>query len=155
MTSEDIIRFRNDIVATADMFNLLCGAEIGEGIGRKVFQHNLDKDLVVKIATTQEGVRCNSNEYTLWEEIQGLTNKLAWVKDWFAPVVATSENSNILIMKKTEEKEGKKRPTEIPSFLFDAHYGNFGWIGNKFVCHDYGNIFGFLDYKKKFIKINW
>ena len=123
----------------------------------RMFQlkHNLDKDLVVKIATTQEGVRCNSNEYTLWEEIQGLTNKLAWVKDWFAPVMAISENANILIMKKTEEKEGKKRPTEIPSFIFDAHYGNFGWLGNKFVCHDYGTIYGFLDYKKKFRKINW
>ena len=40
MTSEDIIRFRNDIVVTADIFTLLCGAEIGEGIGRKALDQN-------------------------------------------------------------------------------------------------------------------
>lgn len=155
MTSNDIIKFRDDIVVTTDIFNLLCGDEIGEGIGRKVFQHNMDKNLVVKIATTQEGVRCNSNEYVLWEEIQGLKGNLAWVKDWFAPVVAISENANILIMKKTQEKEGKKRPTEVPNFFMDVHYGNFGWIGNKFLCHDYGVIFGFINYSKKFVKIDW
>lgn len=155
MNSEDIIRFRNDIVLTADLFTLLCGDEIGEGIGRKVFQHATDESLVVKIAITQEGVRCNSNEYTLWEEIQGLKGDLAWVKDWFAPVVGISENANILVMKKTQKKSEKKRPTEIPSFILDAHYDNFGWLGNKFVCHDYGVIFGFLNYKKKFRKIDW
>lgn len=43
-------------------------------------------------------------------------------------------------------------PDKIPDFIFDSHSNNFGWIGDKFVCHDYGQLYGLLDFRKKMKK---
>lgn len=155
MNSEDIIKFRNDIVCTSDIFNSLCGNFIGEGFSRCVFDHATDINLVVKIATTSQGVRSNCSEFEIWDEVKGLKGNLLWVKDWLAPVEYISENGNVLIMHKTFQKPNKKNPTEVPKFLLDVKENNFGWIGNKYVCHDYGFIHGFIKYEKKFKKVDW
>ena len=73
-------------------------------------------------------------------------------KDWFCPVVSLSSNGAILIMERTFDKPGKKKPDEIPEFMFDTHEGNFGWLGNRFVCHDYASIPFFRDTIKKKMK---
>jgi len=56
-------------------------------------------------------------------------------------------------MQKTEEKPNKPRPKEIPDFFTDIKWDNFGWIGNKFVCHDYGFLYRFIKYENKMRKI--
>lgn len=155
MKTTEALSIRENVVTTLDLFSTLCGDLIGDGFSREVYEHRLDKSLVVKIARSAEGVRGNVSEYELWDEIKGLTGKSAWVKDWFAPVVYISPNANVLIMKKTEQKLHKKRPKTVPSFIRDVKTDNFGWIGNKFVCHDYGFIHGFLEYKNKFKEVTW
>lgn len=80
---------------------------------------------------------------------------MEWVKDWFAPVKWISPNGRILVMRKTEEKPDKKRPDKVPDFLWDVKVDNFGWIGNNLVCHDYGQFYNMIDYKKKMKKVKW
>lgn len=155
MKSEDVIRFREDICITSDIFTTLCGNFIGEGATRCVFEHNLDNRFVVKVAICPAGVRANIIEHEVWKEVEGLTRNLEWVKDWFAPVIYISENGNVLIMRKTEIKPNKKKPNQVPKFLLDCYERNFGWIGNKYVCHDYGFIWGLLKYEKRFKRPNW
>jgi len=134
-----------------DLILTLCGNKIGAGSYRTVYEYNLDSKYVIKIEPN--ATDANITEYILWDEIQGLQKELAWVKDWFAPVLWISPNNKILVMQKTEEKPQKQRPREVPAFFTDLKYDNWGWIGNKFVCHDYGFIYRFIKYEKKFQKI--
>lgn len=155
MTNEDFDWIRKDLALNLDMLGSILGKEIGEGYSRKVFEHRQDSSLVIKLATCSEGVLSNCTEATLWlDHIVYLRGNLEWVKNWFAPVTYVSPNYNVLIMKKTEQKPHKKRPSEVPNFMSDVKSDNFGWIGNKFVCHDYGFISGFLNYKNKFKKVS-
>jgi len=137
-----------------DLITTLLGKKIGQGTYRTVYQHNWDKDYVIKIEPNN--TECNMTEYILWDKIRGLKNELAWVKEWFAPVLWMSPNGKILCMQKTyEEPKNKKleRPKEIPAFFTDVRWVNFGWIGNRFVCHDYGFLYKFIKYEKKMQKL--
>lgn len=137
-------------IISQDLFMMICGKKIGEGQTRMVYEYNLDKRFVVKIETGNSGD--NYNEYQMWHEIEYLKGDLKWVKDWFAPVHYISPCGRILIMERTKVKKRRERPKKIPKFIKDSHYNNFGWLGKKFVCHDYGFIYGFIEYKKKFVK---
>lgn len=136
-----------------DLVSSLLGKRIGFGCYREVFEYNLNPDYVVKIEL--EATNCNVTESMLWEEIQHLTDSKAWVKKWFAPVSWISPNGKILVMRRTDEKPNKKKPERIPSFLWDVKDDNFGWIGNNFVCHDYGQFYNFINYNKRTKKANW
>lgn len=139
-----------------DFILSLCGKKLGAGLYRSVYDYNLDDRYVIKIEpnTTES----NITEFMLWDEIIGLCGELSWVKDWFAPVLWMSPNGKILVMEKTYEESkvrGKllERPEEVPAFFTDLKRDNFGWIGNKFVCHDYGFFHKFIKYEKKMQKI--
>lgn len=135
-----------------DLILSLCGNKIGSGQFRYVYEYNLDSNYVIKIEPNN--TESNITEHILWDEIKGLCGDLDWVSKWFAPVLWMSPNGKILVMQKTEEKPDKERPREIPAFFSDLKRDNFGWIGNRFVCHDYGMIFKFIKYEKKMQKIS-
>lgn len=139
-----------------DLILSLCGKKIGGGSHRSVYEYNFDNNYVIKIEPNSTD--SNMTEYLLWKEIQGLTGELEWVKNWFAPVLWISPNAKILVMQRTYEESkirGKilERPKEVPEFFTDLKYDNWGWIGNKFVCHDYGFLYKFIKYTKKMQKI--
>lgn len=136
-----------------DLILSLCGEELGSGSFRKVYQYNPHPDYVIKLEYNNHN--CNFTEAMLWNEIQHLKGTKAWVKDWFAPVDWISPNGRVLVMRKTEQRPKKKKPEKVPSFLWDVKDDNFGWIGNKFVCHDYGQFYNFIEYKKTFKKAKW
>ena len=135
-----------------DLITSICGEHIGSGQFRDVFAYNLDSSYVVKIAPKDNSH--NLTEYLLWEEIKGLCGNLDYIPKWFAPVKWISPSGHILIMKRTEKKD-KPRPESIPKFFWDVKSDNFGWIGDKFVCHDYGFFHMMLDYKLGFKKAKW
>ena len=135
-----------------DMVNSLCGQHLGDGLYRSVYEYQLDHNYVIKLEGAS--TNCNLVEYLMWEEIKGLCNDLAWVKEWFAPVKWISPNGRVLVMRKTVQKN-RPRPDKVPKFLWDVKANNFGWIGNKFVCHDYGQFYNFTHYPKGMQKINW
>lgn len=137
-----------------DLITTLLGKKLGWGCYRTVYQHNWDENWVIKVE--HDSTNCNITEFMLWDEVRGLKNNLAWVKEWFAPILWMSPNGRILCMQKTEEYPRNKkieRPTEVPAFFTDVKWNNFGWIGNKFVCHDYGFIHKFIKYENKMQKI--
>lgn len=143
----------NDPEVTLDLISSICGKFIGGGCFRNVFEYNPDPDFVVKI---EHGTgRANIVEHQIWEEVSGLCGNLAFVKKWFAPVKWISPSGRILVMQRTEILEGKKKPEKVPTFLWDIKPDNFGWIGNKYVCHDYGFFHALTNYSKRMKKANW
>lgn len=167
MAEQSLIRLRNNLNSidelhtisqfqdvNTDLIITLLGEKIGSGSYRAVYQHNWDDKWVIKIEPNSTD--CNVTEFMLWDEVRGLKNKLAWVKEWFAPVLWMSPNGKILCMQKTAEYPKNKklqRPTEVPAFFTDVKWSNFGWIGNKFVCHDYGFLYKFIKYENKMQKL--
>lgn len=135
-----------------DLILSLCGKKLGAGVYRTVYEYNLDNRYVIKIEPNS--TESNITEYLLWSEIKGLIGDLAWVKDWFAPILWMSPNGKILVMRKTDEKANKERPKAVPAFFTDLKRDNFGWIGNKFVCHDYGFFHKFINYSSKMQSIH-
>lgn len=137
-----------------DLITSLIGEKLGQGSYRAVYQHNWDKDWVIKIEP--KSTDSNVTEFMLWDEVNGLCGDLSWVRNWFAPVLWMSPNGKVLCMQKTTEYPKNKkleRPREIPDFFSDVKWDNFGWINNRFVCHDYGFICRFIKYDKKMRKI--
>ena len=135
-----------------DLILMMLGRKLGSGTYRSVYEYNMNPKLVVKIEPNS--TECNITEFLLWDEIRELKGNLAWVKDWFAPVHYCSPNGKILIMEKTVKKD-KEKPKKVPHFMSDVKDNNFGWIGNKFVCHDYGFIYKFINYNKKLVNVKW
>ncbi len=143
-------------VLSYDFIVSFVGKKIGSGCYRSVYDYNLGKknEFVLKLEPGFSG--CNPNEAQIWNEISYFTKNLEWVKDWFAPVEWISANGKVLCMQKTIPYHKKlKHPDKIPSFLSDVKIDNFGWIGNRFVCHDYGQIWNLTSYPKKFKKATW
>ena len=149
-------KLNKDINVTDGLLSLLVGDFLGSGVYRDVYVNALNEKQVLKVAKDGHGVVANAKEFDLWSEVSGFKGEMQWVKDWFCPVVSLSYNGAVLIMERTFEKPTKKLPDEVPSFMFDVHKGNFGWIGNKFVCHDYAAIPFYRDaVKKKMKKAHW
>lgn len=138
----------------SDLITMFLGQKIGSGSYRSVYEFNPNpQKYVVKIEPLSTD--CNSNEFLIWNEISWLKGELSCVKNWFAPVLWMSPNAKVLIMERTFEKSNLTRPDKIPDFMTDIKFENYGWIGNKFVCHDYGFLSRFIEYKKKLRKANW
>lgn len=151
-STEEIYTLSNLASVNTDIILMLCGEKIGSGATRAVYEYNMNpKKFVVKIEPLDIN-DCNLQEYLLWQEIKGLTGNLAWVKDWFAPVHYCSPNGKVLIMERTypPSQLTGNLPKKVPEFMSDIKLQNFGWIGKKFVCHDYGFIYKFIKYEKKF-----
>ncbi len=123
------------------LYNMIVGKFIGEGISRKVYQHNVDESLVVKIQYSRyEHInhQQNYNEWVIWSIVKDLGDEYS---KWFVPCVNISNDYNILIQKKTEPVQSYiEQLNEIPEFLEDVHANNFGVLNGKIVCHDYGYL---------------
>lgn len=153
---KEVYKLSNLQDVNTDLILSLCGKKIGSGSQRYVYEYNLDKKYVIKIEPNS--TESNITEYMLWDEVKGLRGDLEWVKEWFAPILWMSPNGKILVMERTYEESkirGKnlERPKEVPAFFSDLKYDNWGWIGNKFVCHDYGFLYKFIKYEKRMQKI--
>lgn len=138
----------------SDLIRMFIGEKLGAGSYRSVYSYNPEPHkYVIKVEPNATG--CNANEFLIWQEVSGLCGSLRWVKDWFAPVLWMSPDARILIMERTENNGLYERPEKVPNFMSDIKNDNFGWIGDKFVCHDYGFINRFIKYEKKFRKAEW
>ena len=146
----------SEICLLSEVLSIVCGNKIGGGIARTVYEYSLNPNYVVKVCNAKTSPESNINEFQLYNEIRGLCGPLEWVKDWFAPVEWMSEGGKVLLQRKTKPFHNKlSRPEKVPSFFFDVKADNFGWIGNRFVCHDYGMLYGFIEYRKRFKKADW
>ena len=115
----------------SDVFRMLCGELIGAGSGRAVYNCAYDETAVVKI---EEGAGSfqNVTEWNLWQDAADMPHASAWL----APCVKISPCGIVLIQKRT--KPASKYPQTLPVWLSDTKRTNYGMIGRRFVCHDYG-----------------
>lgn len=115
-----------------EVFRLLCEAEIGSGMSRRVWTSPLLPDRVVK---TEEDSRRFQNvfEWETWNQVKDTK----WAR-WFAPCVTISACGSVLIMERTTRPTEKQFADRMPVFLTDFKRENYGMLKGRLVCHDYG-----------------
>ena len=134
----------------SDMFALMCGEYLGGGCGREVYVSLLDPNFVIKIETGT-GRFQNAMEWRFWEENRGAPD----FAKWLAPCISISPCGNILVQKRTAplRRLEMKKYGRLPKFLTDVKMSNFGILGGKLVCHDYGYVSTVLDSGMR--KVDW
>lgn len=134
-----------------EFLRCMTGDLIGEGSFRYVFDNPFNKNEVIKIDMSETNQ--NTVEFDLYQTVE----KIPELEKWFAPIVGMSPCGRVLIMKKADMNRSiNDYPKEIPSFMFDVKKGNFGFIGKRFVCIDYGyNLLYVTGEKYRMVKANW
>lgn len=133
-----------------DFVNLICGKLIGEGQYRKVFEFKQDETLVIKYAHEP---KYNILEYLLWEKAS-----FTDIGKWLAPIRWISPDCYWIIQARTQPIRPEELPKKIPAIFCDLKPENWGLLGGRPVCHDYGFSSAFdLARKegKKLVNVNW
>jgi hypothetical protein len=121
----------DNLLIYRDLFNLVCGAKLGQGIARTVYVFTPDDTKVVKVEPA--GSFQNVMEWTTWTRVQSTKHAR-----WFAPCHSLSNDGRILIMARTQAMEHDRYPVRMPAYFTDFKYGNYGAYKGQLVCHDYG-----------------
>lgn len=136
-----------------DGLSLICGEIIGEGISRTVYECKLNPAWVVKHEFNM-ALHQNVLEYTVWERVRELD-----VSSWFAPVLHLSDHGCWMIQARTKPvtlQELKRAYPRVPGFLTDFKVSNWGRLGTRLVCHDFGSCYTTeCGINKKTIKAEW
>lgn len=114
---------------------LICGKQLGSGISRTVFVYAPDSTRVVKIEHNQLRNQ-NASEYSFWCGVQGTP-----LEKWFARVFLASEMNSFILQARTQPvtlAELRQKRPKVPVIMSDLKVGNWGRIGQRYVCHDYG-----------------
>ena len=113
-----------------ELFRLVCFDQIGVGSSRQVWSSRVLPNSVIKV---EDGVQKFQNvmEWEIWNWVKGTE-----YEKWFAPCEWISPCGGVLIMARTTQAH--KYPDKLPMFLTDTKKPNFGMLGKRFVCHDYG-----------------
>lgn len=121
---------------TAVELSRLClGQLLGEGAFRRVHVWQPDKTLVVKFELQSQDFH-NVFEWETWRKAIGTP-----LERWLAPVVEISPCGTILLQKRTEPIQTQREmPKRIPALFKDVKASNWGRLGKRIVCHDYGLI---------------
>lgn len=137
--------------AFEDAFNLLCGAKLGSGIHRDVFECRLRPDLVVKVEQQNEWrYFSNVHEMKFWDDNQHYKK----VADWLAPCEYLSPDGRILLQRKVRIATSlDELPKQIPAFLTDIKPCNYGWLEGRLVCVDYAMTVDKANLRLK--KVEW
>lgn len=121
-----------------DALTLLCLNLLGSGISRQVYTCTLDpQKWVVKVEMEAHGYFQNVREYAVWESVRWNKN----IARWFAPIHNISDNGRFMVQERTRPvrvEELRKRLPKVPTFFSDLKSDNWGWLGKRIVCHDYG-----------------
>ena len=148
MSIAELSALGNNVLA--DIVTLLVGDKISEGSARSVYQCKLRPDLVVKVVNRARSFQ-NIEEFNTWEMVRETGQA-----KWFAPVEYISTCGIAMLMPRTEPGPEFAYPKEMPSYFTDLKYSNFGWIGDRLVCHDYGlNLLRNVGMSKKMVKAQW
>lgn len=113
---------------------LFVGEKLGSGAYRRVYEIAGRDDVVLKLEHEQRFN--NVSEWLVWEAVKGTANE-----KWFAPCIDISGSGHALIQRRTEvfDENGFREAVEaIPAFFDDIHFGNWGMMDGRPVCHDYG-----------------
>ena len=122
-----------DSTIARDFFRLFAGKQLGYGAGRVVFECLIKPDFVIKVENGSKSFQ-NVMEWETWMDLKHEKQ----VARWLAPCEEISQCGTVLLMRRTEVPREKDFPERMPTFLTDTKRTNFGMLGKRFVCHDYG-----------------
>lgn len=122
-------------ITAQELTSLCLGAELGEGGFRRVLVWMPDADNVVAKIETCTAQFANAFEWHMWHRAVGTP-----LEQWLAPCLDISDNGVVLLQKRTYPVPAGKFPKRIPAVLKDIKRSNFGMIGKRVVCHDYGLV---------------
>ena len=132
-----------------DFFHLMCGEYIGRGASRQVYELAFDTNFVVKIESEARSF-ANVIEWETWQDTMWIDH----ARPWLAPCHSISPSGAVLIQRRT--KPAKKYPEKIAAWFTDIKRSNFGMIGKRFVCHDYGcNLICNSGMTKRLVNAKW
>lgn len=134
MSDDDVLTNFSNTVAT-DLLRAFCGEVVGSGVARTVYECTVRPDLVVKVETVSASFQ-NVMEWELWQKFKD--NKS--VSKWLAPCELMSPCGTVMVQHRTTPLARDRYPAKLPEFLTDQKWSNYGMIGDRFVCHDYGMI---------------
>lgn len=121
-----------------DALTLLCHELLGTGLSRQVYSCRLDpKRWVIKIDVNATGYFQNVCEYKVWESVE----HIAYLSGYFAPVLNISDCGRFLVQARTQPvgiDELRKRLPKVPACFTDLKAENWGRLGKRIVCHDFG-----------------
>lgn len=135
ITVEEFFRGRT----TRQVVNDLCGEMLGSGQHRDVYECRVDRRYVVKVER-DPGVAVFAN-VTEWRNYMNLKD-WRFVGPWLAPCILINQTGQVLLQERVswEGKRRKDYPLYVPGVFTDLKLGNFGWIGDRFVCCDYAYL---------------
>ena len=131
---------------------MVCGATIGYGAFREVFEYNLRPPgtAVIKVEQKQ-GMFENVLEFEVWDKVKNTE-----FAKWFAPCRRISHSGTWLVQDRTKPLTEKQLPDKVPSFFTDIKRANMGWYKGHPVFHDYGrNLLMERGMTKRMQKIDW
>lgn len=112
------------------------GDVLGYGVYRTVYEHRWDNRYVIKVANPdREENFANVYEWDLWQ-----MNTATEFGKWLAPCISISPLGLVLVQRRTMPLWNlDKLPDKVPACLTDLKPANWGRLGKRVVCHDYGN----------------
>lgn len=129
---------------------ILCGERIGRGSAREVFEMRTNPAYVVKIETGAQSFQ-NVSEWETWQWVNG-----GDMSGWFAPCEMISPCGLILVQRKVAPLRLPELPPRLPAFLCDLKPENFGLLGKRIVCCDYGTAHSTIrKVSKRLVKARW
>lgn len=137
-------------VVAKDVAALVLGDCLGYGETRAIYEHALDKSLVVKVENGATNF-CNISEWQIWQAVKDTE-----FAKWFAPVVSIGPAGSVLTMRKCEPARREELPDKVPAFFTDLKPENFGRLDGRIVCLDYGyHRFFEFGMTKRLRKADW
>lgn len=127
-------RLKLRVIVNYDKMEYCKTIPVGNGISRTVYKHPSDPRKVVKIE--EAGYFQNLNEWLLWQQWKSQPA----LSRWLAPCYEISADGRRLVMEYVHDLEPWKPITEIPNWLREPQKENFGYMGKKIVCRDYGYL---------------
>jgi hypothetical protein len=119
-----------------DMATMFAGQFIGSGLSRNVYEYGVSHEYVIKFEFGHGDFQ-NTKEWLVWEYVREVPNVAAW----FAPCKQISHMGRWLIQRRTTPvtiDELRKELPRVPAHFTDLKVGNWGRIGKRICCHDYG-----------------
>ena len=134
-----------------DLWNLVIGDKIGEGMSREVYIYKPDPQFVVKVEKNAGDFQ-NIKEWFIWQEIQFSKD----IANFFAQCKSISDNGIYLVQERVTFRTIDEYPNKIPHFFTDIKCENFGFIKKQLVCCDYGSTIISKDWgTKRLRKAEW
>lgn len=113
-----------------ELFHLVAGERIGQGIAREVYVYKMCPTWVIKFELAEYDFQ-NITEWLTWTEAPRAA------KRWLAPCHYISGNGKILIQERVTPLVGPK-PKKHPRWMDDMHLDNWGTYKGRPVAVDYG-----------------